>query len=374
MLNAVVFIADPKLAGLLRGLAGTATEFNIDTIVELTTAGYWVARAVSTSEPDVILVEMTDAARDLALAASIRQQSPGVPLIGLASREVQLLLERSPSPDLAAAVAWPFTVRDLEDAISIAVHQAHREIYENLVALLPGKAGSGASTVVLHTARVAAQQLKKRVLVMEGDLHSGLLAAMLRVGVKTTIRDALADAARPGSLTWTRYVVASGGADFLLTDTAVKEPVPAWTHYYQLLRLVAQKYDLMMMDLPEVINTATAEVVRRARAIYVVSTPEFPSLKLAQQRSKELDQWGVDRARVFGLLNRGHKNDMNAKEAEKILGCPVVATFPNDYKSIRRQITEGGSIDVRSNLGQSYVAFSRILTGVERKAAKSFWR
>jgi hypothetical protein len=35
-----------------------------------------------------------------------------------------------------------------------AVHKLRGEIHENLVAFLPGKAGSGASTIVLNTARV----------------------------------------------------------------------------------------------------------------------------------------------------------------------------------------------------------------------------
>ena len=36
---------------------------------------------------------------------------------------------------------------------------------------------------------------------------------------------------------WSRYIAQAGGVDFLLTNTAVKEPVPSWAHYFQLLRL-----------------------------------------------------------------------------------------------------------------------------------------
>jgi pilus assembly protein CpaE len=289
--------------------------------------------------------------------------------VGLTSRDLQLARDG----DVAGVVAWPFTAVDLEVAISAAVHKFHGGIHENLIAFLPGKAGSGASTVVLHTARVLAQELKQKVLVMEGDLHSGLLSAMLQVQVRSSIREALADAARPGSMIWQRYITEAGGVDFLLTNTAVKEPVPSWTHYFQILRFAAPKYDVVMVDLPEVVNTATAEAVRRARAVYVVSTPEFASLKLSQQRCHELENWGVERGRIHALLNRGHRSDMGAKDAEEILECPVDATFPNDYKGIRRAIAEGSFIDTRSDLGQSYLMFARMLTGVEAEKKSSSW-
>lgn len=371
MLNAVLFIADPNMAALLRGMAGTSNEFAIESIVELTTAGYGVARTLNTSTPDVLLIEMSNPERDLGLAATLHQHSPKVPLVGLASRDLYLQLSRSPNSDVAAVVAWPFGLGDLEEAINVAVHKFHGGIHENLVAFLPGKAGSGASTVVLQTARIGAVELKRKVLVMEGDLHSGLLSAMLQIPVKSSIRDALADSARAGSMIWPRYVAQAGGVDFLLTNTAVKEPVPSWTHYYQLLRFATPKYDLIMVDLPEVVNPATAEAVRRARAVYVVSTPEFASLKLAQQRCRELQGWGVDRARIQAVLNRGHKSDMGAKDAEKILECPVAATLPNDYKAMRRASADGGFIETRSDLGQAYLSFARMLAGVEEK--KSAW-
>jgi Flp pilus assembly CpaE family ATPase len=158
--------------------------------------------------------------------------------------------------------------------------------------------------------------------------------------------------------------------DFLLTNTAMKEPVPSWTHYFQILRFAAPKYDLVMVDLPEVVNSATGEIVRRAGAVHVVSTPEFASLKLSQQRCQELGYLGVDRRRIRAMLNRGHKIDIGPQEAERILDCPVVMTLPNDYKALRRETTDASPIEKRSDLGQAYLAFSRMLAGAPVEAEK----
>src|ERR1700722_5311093 len=206
MLSAVLFIPDPHMATLLRGLSSESNEFAIQSIVELGKGGYAIARTLSTSTPDVMLLELTQADRDLQHAAAIHQQSPDVPLVGLVSHDIQLLLNRSPNSDLASFAVWPFSVGELEQAISAAVHKFHAGIHENLIAVLPGKAGSGASTVVLHTARFIAQELKHRVLVMEGDLHSGVLSAMLHIEPRSSIREALAEASGMDNLNWQRFV------------------------------------------------------------------------------------------------------------------------------------------------------------------------
>lgn len=362
------------MAGLLRRLAGESNEFAFGSVVELTRTGYSINRTLSTTKPDVMLLEMTDLNRDLPQAAALHTQSPDVPIVGLVSRELQLLLERTSSSDLTSIVAWPFTLGQLEFAVSTAVHKLNGGIHQNLIAFLPGKAGSGASTVVLHTALLMAQELKRRVLVIEADLHSGMLSAMLRIEPRLPIRKVLAEAPGIDNMSWQRYVTPAGGVDFLLTDTAMKEPIPAWTHYFQILRFAAPKYDLVMVDLPEVVNPATAEIVRRARTIYVVSTPEFASLKLSKQRCQELIKWGVESGRVQALLNRGHKTDIGPRDAEQILGFPVATTFPNDYKTVRRATTDASFIDKRSDLGEAYIAFCRLLTGGEQEAGekKSF--
>jgi Flp pilus assembly CpaE family ATPase len=188
---------------------------------------------------------------------------------------------------------------------------------------------------------------------------------MLDVAVESSIRTVLAEAPRIDSMTWQRCVTSVGGVDFLLTDTRIKEPVPSWTHYFQIVRFAAPKYDFVVVGLPEVVNSATAEIVRRARAVYVVSTREFASLKLSKQRCQELDHWGVESGRVHSLLNRWHRSDISPKKAEGILNCPVAATFPNDYRAVQHAIKDAGSIDVRSNLGQAYLAFSKMLSGEE---------
>jgi AmiR/NasT family two-component response regulator len=151
VLNAVLFISDPHLAGHMRTLTGKSNEFTIESVVQLTEITYSSARVLNTASPDVILLEMSDFGRDMPMAAMIHQHAPNVPFVGLVSRDFREELNNRSDASFASLVAWPFAIDELEQAISKAVHQRHGGIHENLIAFLPGKAGSGASTVVLHT-------------------------------------------------------------------------------------------------------------------------------------------------------------------------------------------------------------------------------
>jgi Flp pilus assembly CpaE family ATPase len=149
----------------------------------------------------------------------------------------------------------------------------------------------------------------------------------------------------------------------VVTDTAAKEPIPTWSDYFQLLRFVLPRYDLVLVDLPEVVNTATAEVVRTARAVYLVTTPELPSLALAQQRFHELARWGVEETRQFAVLNRWHKHDPMPTDVAEILNHPVAAVVGNDYRAVQRVITKSKLLGVDNDVGAAFRDFAYVLAG-----------
>jgi Flp pilus assembly CpaE family ATPase len=126
---------------------------------------------------------------------------------------------------------------------------------------------------------------------------------------------------------------------------------------------VLPRYDFVLVDLPEVVNPATAETVRTARAVYVVTTPELPSLSLARQRFQELTAWGVSDARLFAVLNRWHKHDLSADDVERILRHPVAATIRNDYRLVQRLISEARSLEIDNDLGAAFLQFACELAG-----------
>jgi Flp pilus assembly CpaE family ATPase len=89
-----------------------------------------------------------------------------------------------------------------------------------------------------------------------------------------------------------------------------------------------------------VINQATAEFVRNARAVFVVCQPEMPSVKLAKLRRADLESCEIAPERIKLVVNRWERGRMTMENIEKIVEGPVFGTLPNDYKEIRNAVLE----------------------------------
>ncbi|MCD6300355.1 MAG: hypothetical protein J7L78_04235, partial [Dehalococcoidales bacterium] len=205
--------------------------------------------------------------------------------------------------------------------------------------------------------------LKEKVLLIDADLHSGVLCVLAKCSPESYLQDVLDDPTVLNHSQWTGYVTNCHGIDLLPADRSRPAMRAEWNTYYQLLRHTKSEYDRVLVDLPEVVNDATAEVVSRAAHVFIVCTPELLSLELARQRSEELRGHGVDEKRVWVLLNRSPKSGIPPGEVEEIVGHPVFAALPNDYQGLKRAVLEGELMPADTELGKAYVALARKLAG-----------
>jgi pilus assembly protein CpaE len=220
------------------------------------------------------------------------------------------------------------------------MHRRYPITHENILAFLPAKAGSGCSTATVHLAAALSQELNKKVLFIEADRRSGPLAVMLNLERNKGIPDALEHHGAMSPLEWRQVTAQLQELDLLLANPSRHGRLPTWADYYQLLIFAQKQYDYIFVDLPEVINQATAEFVRHARAVFIVSQPELPSLKLAKLRRSELESCEVSADRVKMLVNRWERGKLSKQDIEKLLETTIFGTLPNDYKEIRNAIAE----------------------------------
>jgi len=71
---------------------------------------------------------------------------------------------------------------------------------------------------------------------------------------------------RPGTLPDVTYV--SVACEQAHTGT-FPSPLPSWVNYYQMLLFAQKQYDFIVVDLPEVVNPATAELLSVAQRIFI---------------------------------------------------------------------------------------------------------
>ena len=340
MLRLAVITPNPLAADAIELMAQESGAFEVCYKASPVPPAKEVLRVLSVQNPAVILIDLGEWDEASRVVGEIQHSKTRAVIIGFRprwNRAEQLTFEDAGILDL---LHEPFSPGDIEAGTYDAMHRRYPITHENILAFLPAKAGSGCSTVAVHLAAALSNSLKKKVLLIEADRRSGPLAVMLNLEKQKGIPDALEHHGAMSPLEWRQVTAQLQNLDLLLANPNRRGRLPTWADYYQLLLFAQKQYDYIVVDLPEVINQATAEFVRHARAVFIVSQPEFPSLKLAKLRRAELESCEVLAERMNMLINRWEKGRFTKQDAEKVLEAPVFGTLPNDYKEIRNAMSE----------------------------------
>lgn len=328
-------------------------------------------------DPDLILLDAAQTERAQGLAATVCSRASKVSIIAIG--EPSELKAIQSDPLFSVRVPYPASARQMAQAVDQAIHGNRASVEPTLLSFLPAKAGSGASTVAFQTAASLAAR-KRRVLLLDTDLHSGVLSLMAGVDPEHPLLSVLRAGEEMDRFRVENAVVRRHGVDMLLTARHALRPdarLPDWDAYFRLLEIVRLRYDDILVDLSEVINPATRELVQRSRATFVVSTPELLSLDLAARRMQALEQREISKERVSLVLNRYGRGDLKREEAEKAAGCPVSFTLPNDYVGLRRALSKGEPVAANTALGRAYHEFAAFIAGsahVQAASAPSVFR
>jgi pilus assembly protein CpaE len=299
----------------------------------------------------------------LRLARQVRLLAPDAAIIGFGCRTDGIEMEQVAEAGVTEILESPLSVERFQAAVVRGV-QARPLVDDNLVAFLPAKAGSGSTTVAANVAGSLARDLDKKALLMEADSRSGVLSVMFRLKAEYSLAHALGNVDRLDGTLWRRIVVKAQGVDFLVAPEGHEGGSLRWADFHQLLQFVKPRYDAVVADLPELVNDATVEIVRRARSVFIVCTAEMPSLVLARQRRRELREHGIADRQVEFIVNRWNRHDCKKEHIEELLERPLSATFQNDYACVYRAMTEGRLVGPRSELGQAFRSFASKLAGV----------
>src|SRR5215472_6384769 len=365
MFGAVIFFREESTCVALENLAIESKQVVFHRILGRYPQAFELAMILNTHTPDLIFLDLSDWESALATASDIYAAAPHAAIIGFGGGWEPQRQAQAEAAGITEVLISPVTLKTFEQSVDSAIHKVRSAEQENLFVFLPAKAGSGSSTVALNLAGyLSSPPLSHKTLLIDGDLNSGLVSVALGIKHPYSVLDALENSAQLDYSYWMKCVASAGQLDALLSDRTKRSVLPSWTNYHHLLDFAASRYEHILVDLPEVVYDATVEIVRRARRVFIVCTPETASLALAPQRCRELERRSIRSEKIGVLLNRWHRGEPAAKEVERLLGCPVSAVFANDYNTVRNASVNHSFVNPVSKLGQSYAAFARALAGI----------
>jgi len=325
-------------------------------------------RIIRARRPDFLFISADDFARFEALAAAVDDRLPGLPVIALAcDANLSELIPKLMRLGVRELIDTPVTHEKLGQAVAgtarqLAKRPAPTVRLGDLYAFLPAKPGVGSSTIAISTSCALAEELDARTLLLDCDLAAGVTKFLLKIGNTSSIVNAMNHADNLDEDMWSQMVVKWGKLDVLHAGELDPPTNLCASSLDRVLALARAEYDTICADLASSLDPFTVQIMREARQILMVTTPELVPLHLAADRLRHLTELGLG-DKVILLLNRKNpaRKGLSDSEVSQLVGLPIAHRFSNDYPVVQNAILEGTPVSHRSSLGQSILDLARSL-------------
>ncbi len=327
--------------------------------------------------PDAILLDVgSNREAALVLLSQASGAQAGTPVIGLHASndpETILLCLRS---GVAEFLHAPFRKEDTEQALARLARRKETEVRHqpnrgSLLAFVPAKPGSGATTILCNVAHLLNRVGQKKILLADLDMTAGTVAFLFKLNHSYSLLDAIKHSHQLDESLWASLVTNRWGIDILPSPEKPYAQTIEPYRVHECLEYARSVYDYVLVDLPLITEKISLATLNEADQIYLVANPELPVLFLARKTLALLDEMGFQKELIRVLVNRLHKNEeLSPADMEKIFRFPIFMTFPNDYGSVRRALTEGKPIADNCDLGKTCRKFAEVLAGVGKGEGK----
>jgi pilus assembly protein CpaE len=371
MLRGVIICGDSDLAGRLEdslaeiGKVGVVrTVDHYPDLVELT-------RLLRAAAPEIVFLSTEEMPRASELVKQVEANAPGVQIIAINRTSDPNVLLESMRAGIREFISLPFAWNQVDESVrrtqeALSKRPPNYASSEMVYSFLPSKAGVGASTLALNLAVALSTLADTNVILSDFDLNSGMMRFMLKLDNGYCVADAAEHAIEMDEALWPQLVTSVGQLDVLhagkLNPGFRIEPA----QIRHLIEFMRRNYRAMCFDLSGNLEKYSLEIMHESKKIFMVCTPEIPSLHLAREKYSYLKSLDLE-DRVAVLVNRvSNRPVITPEQIEQILGLPVMMTFPNDYTGVHHALTAGKAIEMNTKLGECFMKLARSLA--ERRA------
>ena len=306
---------------------------------------------------DVALVDLSlPDSNGLETLLTVQRHAPSLPMValtGLKSESMALAAVKQGAQDYL--VKGTLTTESLVRALQYAMMRRQSSAGPagaqpaTVVGFLGAKGGVGTTTIACHSALELRQQTKKKVLLIDLDTSSASASFLMDAHSEYTIADAAVNLHRLDPSFWNSLVCSTPhGVDLLQSPGAKRsyEPLDG-ERVRHVLRFARALYGYIVVDLGR-LTGFSLNLTTEVNELFVVTTPEVPSLYEAGYVLKKLLDPGITGGRTQLILNRVLKGgSSNIGDLEQALGHPVCATIGDCSREVHEAYGNGRFLDER---------------------------
>jgi Flp pilus assembly CpaE family ATPase len=374
MLRGVIICPDQELGkDLADALAATQRVVVVRTLDHYPD-GVDLARFLRAAAPEIVFLSAESTQESLELTSRIEAQAPGTVIVAINRTCTPETLLETMRAGIREFLAPPFESEAVRQTLARMEQIIERtppsiESAQSVIAFLPSKAGVGASTVALNTSIMLSELADNKTLLVDLDLNCGMIAFMLQMDSPYSIVTAAENASQMDEDLWRKVVSSFGQLDVLPAGKLAPGFRIEVAQIRYLLEFARRNYNVICVDLSGILEKFSIEILHEATEIFLVCTPEIPSLHLAREKLRFLRSLDLG-ARVKILLNRAQRSGslISISEVEKLLQLPVYRSFPNDYIGVHKALTSGKHVNPASELGKGFRLLAEAIRGEQQPA------
>ncbi|MBY5162897.1 AAA family ATPase [Salsipaludibacter albus] len=229
-----------------------------------------------------------------------------------------------------------------------------------IVAVVAGKGGVGASLVATNLATALANS-GVEVGLVDLDVRSGDLAIMLQKRPSLNLLDAVERAEHLDVDALEGYLTKVGDhLQLLAAPLEGGEVHVATTPFMHLLGMLADRVDVIVVDIGDAHDATGRAAMAEAREILVVTTREVTAIRGTRRVLADLEVVGTPRSSIRLVLNQSDASTgLGVPDLEKALNSSVDVNIPVD-KAGSRSVNQGDPLvnRRRSKSGQALIALA----------------
>jgi len=366
MLRAIIICPDVELNERLDTVLNDIGIVAVTRVMDHYPNTQELLRFLRAHAPQIVFISAGAMAKASETVREIEKNTPGAQVIAIGRVcDPQLLMELMRA-GIREYSTYPFDQGVLTEALvrvqeMLKAKPAVIDSTDNVFSFLPSKAGVGASTIALNAAVALSRQPNADVLLADFDLNSGMMRFMLKLDNAYSVTDAIEHSMHMDEALWPQMVTTIDKLDVLHAGKLNPDFRIEAAQLNHLMEFMRRNYRVLCFDLSGNLEKYSLEIMHESKKIFLVCTPEIPSLHLAREKYLYLKQLDLQ-DRVCILLNRSQKRPLiTPEQIEQLLGVPVTMTFPNDYQGVHRALTFGRWVDPSSELGRQFTLLAQIM-------------
>jgi pilus assembly protein CpaE len=318
-------------------------------------------------QPDVVLMDINMPGMDgIAATELLTARVPTASVVMMSVQGEADYLRRSMLAGAREFLVKPFSSDELVTSIR-QVHQRERDKIGRMAAPTaasgssrdaaakePGrivtvfspKGGVGRTTIAVNMAVAAANQLGKRVVLVDGSFQFGDVGVLLNLNPKNkSIADLIPEIAAGGEPESVENVIVdhSSGVRVLLAPPSPEMAELITTPYLKkVLEQLRNTHDLVVVDAWPWFHDSTLGLLDMSDLILAVLTLEITNIKNMRLFLEVADQLGYEKGKVRLILNRADSAlGIRVADVENSIGRKIDGTIVSDGRSVVYALNRG---------------------------------